>query len=384
MDSKIASIMMQMLAGALGTKEQCCASDFVDVDFGALYSLSKSHDLAHIIGAALPKSGIEIPKEYEEKFQKQQKLATYRCLGMQIEMERIDNALENAKIPYMPLKGTVIRPYYPAPEMRTSSDIDILVHEDNLEKAVCVFRDVLGYQVGLKSTHDISLFSPSGVHVELHFSLSEDDPKLDEVLLTAWDSAVRESDRQYRYRMSNEMFFVYCVSHMAKHFVGGGCGIRPFIDLHIIKTKMAFDEEKANLLLKECSLTVFAKEALNLCNVWFGNADHTQMTREMHSYILNGGVYGKKTSKVAIATVKKGKLKYFLSRVFLSYDILKLYYTRLEKYPVLYPYYTVVRWFRVLFGKNRKSAVAELKQSASSIDKSALEMAELCQKLELI
>ena len=384
MDNRIANMMMYMLAEALGTKEPCCASELGDIDFGALYSLSKSHDLAHIMGAVLAKKGIEIPIEYREKFQKQQKLATYRCLGMQIEMERVDEALEEAKIPYMPLKGTVIRPYYPTPEMRTSSDIDILVHEADLEKAVCVFSDVLGYQVGLKSTHDISLFSPSGVHVELHFSLSEDDPKLDEVLLTAWDSAVKDTDKQYRYRMSNEMFFVYCISHMAKHFVGGGCGIRPFMDLYIIKTKMAFDTEKANQLLKECNLTVFAKEALNLCGVWFENAEHSQITKEMHSYILNGGVYGKKASKVAIATVKKGRVRYALSRVFLSYDILKLYYTRLEKYPILYPYYTVVRWFRVLFGKNRKNAVAELKQTASSVDKNAIQMANLCQKLKLI
>ena len=44
------------------------------------------------------------------------------------------NALEKAQIPFVPLKGSVIRKYYPEAWMRTSSDIDVLVHKEDVEK----------------------------------------------------------------------------------------------------------------------------------------------------------------------------------------------------------------------------------------------------------
>lgn len=49
---------------------------------------------------------------------------------------KICRALDDAGIDYIPLKGSVLCNLYPAPEMRTSSDIDVLVHEEDLERAV--------------------------------------------------------------------------------------------------------------------------------------------------------------------------------------------------------------------------------------------------------
>lgn len=53
---------------------------------------------------------------------------------MNYEYEQVCDALEKAEIPFIPLKGVVIREYYPEPWMRTSCDIDILVREKNLKK----------------------------------------------------------------------------------------------------------------------------------------------------------------------------------------------------------------------------------------------------------
>lgn len=387
MENNVSAMLMKILGCALcGTEcDPVLFSSLSAEMIGKLYTLSKAHDLAHAVYDVLEGQACMEDSEIASKFKKQKAIATYRYAGIQCELESVYALLEKARIPYMPLKGSVIRDYYPNPEMRTSSDIDILIHENDLEHAVALFRDELSYSVGLKSTHDISLFSPGGIHVELHFSLSENDPTLDAVLLTAWDLARVEEGYSYRFRMSNEMFFVYCLSHMAKHFVGGGCGIRPFMDLWIIEHKMGYDSKKAAELLSRCRLTKFAQQAEELTKVWFAGGEHSALTGEMEEYILGGGVFGKTENKIAIASTKQGgRLRYALGRIFLSFDILKLYYPNLEKHPVLYPCYLVKRWFRVLFGKNRKNAIEELKKTATVEGAKKKKLSALCKNLELI
>lgn len=61
------------------------------------------------------------------------------------EYNRICDALESVEISFLPLKGSVLRQYYPEPWMRTSCDIDILVHENDLEKTTEYLVRDLGY-----------------------------------------------------------------------------------------------------------------------------------------------------------------------------------------------------------------------------------------------
>ena len=387
MDNNVSLLLQKILGCALGspTRDDALFSSIDSETLTKLYTLSKSHDLAHVVYDVLQGYSYMQESPIGMKFQKQKAIATYRYAGIQCELESACALLEKEKIAYMPLKGSVIRDYYPNPEMRTSSDIDILIHPEDLERASLAFQKELQYSFAKRSTHDISLFSPGGVHLELHFSLSENDLKLDAVLMGAWQSAVLQEGFSYRFRMSNEMFYTYCVSHMAKHFVGGGCGIRPFMDLWIIEQKMGYDKENAAKLLSLCALTTFAQRAMQLTNVWFANEKPTELLSEMEEYVLGGGVFGSVENGIAIATEKQGsRLRYALGRIFLSIDILKLRYPKLEKYPILYPYYLVVRWFRVLFGKDRKNAFRELGKTASMEETKKQKISLLCKNLELI
>ena len=77
-----------------------------------LYALSKSHDMAHIVAQGLSDLGLLGEDEISQKFQKQQMLAVYRYQKLNYELEQICQTLEAAKIPFIPLKGSVIRRYY--------------------------------------------------------------------------------------------------------------------------------------------------------------------------------------------------------------------------------------------------------------------------------
>ena len=340
-----------------------------------IYKLSKAHDVAHLVGDALNKSGVfeNLPADIDEneraaiakvkeKFDEQIFTAVYRYENINYELEQICKTLEEAKIPFIPLKGSVIRKYYPEPWMRTSCDIDILVKEKDADNAAEYLQTQLQYGVDRKGQHDVSMFTASNVHVELHFKLLDSDFKQVKDLIDVWsgDEISLLSDSEYQ--MSKELFLLYHIYHMAKHFVHGGCGVRPFADLWLYNRVNTGNTNKRNKLLSDGELLKFSEEAENLAAAWFGNKEYNEITQEMEDYILQGGVYGTLKQNLAMSQNKKGgKFKHLMSRIFLSYKDMEVYYPSLKKCPILFPFYQVRRWCRILFCGGRKAAMNEIK-----------------------
>lgn len=261
---------------------------------------------------------------------------------------------EKSKISHIPLKGAAIRPLYPEFWMRTSCDVDILVHEYDLDRAVEALK-ILGYRVeGKKNYHDISLFSKDGVHLELHFNIRETIDEMDEVLEQVWDYAVLDDGYSYRYKETPEFFLFHHIAHMAYHFVGGGCGIRPFIDLYILEQNVSLDYSAYKELIKRAHLEKFSEYAFNLMHYWFGNKDGDDLVYKMEKYILQGGVYGTTKQSVIIKKEKNGgKFNYFMNRIFMPYRSMVVLYPVLKKHRWLLPFMEIHRWFKVLLVKDR-------------------------------
>ena len=340
-----------------------------------VYKLSKAHDVAHLVGDALNKSGVfeNLPADIDEneraaiakvkeKFDEQIFTAVYRYETINYELEQICKTLEKAEIPFIPLKGSVIRKYYPEPWMRTSCDIDILVHENDLETAVSHLVEERGATRKAKGSHDVGLIS-NGVHIELHYTLTGSGVvgDADIPLQQVWNY-VQPIKETSRHSMNDEMFYYYHIAHMAKHFVHGGCGIRPFMDLWLYNRVNTGNTDKRNKLLSDGGLLKFSEEAENLAATWFGNKEYNEITQEMENFILQGGVYGTLEQHLAMSQNKKGgKFKHLLSKVFLSYKDMSIYYPSLKKCPILFPFYQVRRWCRILFCGGRKTAMNEIK-----------------------
>ena len=86
--------------------------------------------------------------------------------------------------------------------------------------------------------------------------------------------------------------------------------------------------------------------------MWFDGCAHTDLTREMESYILGASIYGDVENRVALSQIKQGgRFKYLLGRIFLPYNKLNKIYPRLKKYPILLPFYQIKRWCRFVFRK---------------------------------
>lgn len=144
-----------------------------DNSMAGVVELASKHDIAHLVALGIINN--ELADE-QTKSQLQQIIfrAVYLYEKLIYELKQVCEALEKAQIPFLPLKGTVIRKYYPEAWMRTSCDIDVLVHDKDAEKAKSVLVDEYGYVYHGKGSHDISLFTPTNTHIELHYDLVED------------------------------------------------------------------------------------------------------------------------------------------------------------------------------------------------------------------
>lgn len=325
----------------------------------ALFLLAKRHDLAHVAANGAIRAAL-LPDDarVKEVYQRSCMTALARYEGLANEQAAITALLEEAEITHLPLKGAVLRAIYPTPWMRSSCDIDILVHEEDIERAKSILLEK-GYRPFSSTAHDVSFDSPRGVHIELHFRLLEDGVSdvMQETLNGVWSYTSPKEGRVYEQVLSDDFFYYYHIAHMAKHYLHGGCGIRPFLDLYLL-SHVSFDPEARRALLEKGGLLSFARQAEALSEVWFAGGTHTKTTAEMEKYVIAGGVYGTEENRITVSQTRRGgKLGYALSRIFLPYHALKYHYPSLQKHKWLFPFFQVRRWCKLIFlGGIRRSA----------------------------
>lgn len=379
----VASIMFSLIGNAIaGTPvDETVKGELTAEVYRKIYTLAENHDVAHLVAYALSENGLLGTDEVSNRFNKKMMLALYRDTQKEYSLRQVCDTLKNGGINFMPLKGSVIRDYYPEPWMRTSCDIDVLVHKSDAVSAEKCLRDAGFTRAADRTTYDYNFFSPNKTHIELHYNLEHDNFNVTAAVLDeAWKSAAQTENGSRRYAMRSEYFILYHVAHMAKHLVHGGCGIRPFIDLWLLDNKMPYDKEKLTSLMQETGLADLWHAALSLGKVWMENFPHTQRTELLEEYILSGGVYGTVKNSAKVSAAKgRGKVGTLLNMMFLSRESLSVLYPALKKRPALYPLYQIKRWFLIFNADKRKrvmnatSAHDAISDTAAAATKQMLE-----------
>lgn len=351
-----------------------------------LYSLSNGHDLAHIVGHALNKLGVLGEDEVSQKLKRVSMQAVYRYVQLEHEYDSICKALEEAEIPFLPMKGAILRGYYPEPWMRTSCDIDVLVKAEDVKVAIDCLKSKLQYWFKEQYLCEYSMYSPSGVHVEIHSDaeFTESIRPAGRVMANVWDLVFPAEGAAYKMEMPYSLFYYYHIMHMAKHFSAGGCGIRPLLDIWILTHRNEFCREDCEMLLAKGGLLTFAREAEKLTNAWFSQGEKDALTEQMSGYILGAGVYGNIENCIAIKHSKKGgKFGYILSRLFLPFSRLKLQFPILNRHKWLFPFCQVARWCRLSSWPRVKRTAREFKRNLEVTPDKVSQMASLIKRLGL-
>ena len=284
--------------------------------------------------------------------------AAYKYIMRSEELNRITGALDNVGIPYIPLKGAVLKQLYPEPELRTSSDIDVLVREKDLDNAVKAVETTTDFKFESRNYHDVQMRVP-GTVLEMHFSIKENMANIDKLLSRAWDFA-KPTGSGTRYAFTSEFQIFHVIAHMSYHMVHGGLGIRPFLDLWLLRNKTEFDEEKVRKMCEECGILTFYEKSCRLVNAWMEGRAIPEELASFEEYCLNGGVFGSAESVNASRMRNKQKGEYVLKRLLVSREVLEEEYPVLKEKQYLLPVYQVDRWMRLLDPKKRSNALKEL------------------------
>ncbi len=351
--------IIQMIGNEICSNELNSTPDFsayTDDFYRQLLNTASAHDVAHIVATALIKNGLESSNPLSDEYRSSIYYVMFRSENLNYVFEKACSVLEKYKIPYIPLKGAVIRKLYPQDWLRTGCDIDILVKEKDVEAASKAITDELGYEETCRSDHDISILSTEKIFIELHFSLMADAHNLKhiEMLENPWSYAEPVSADGFCYKFKNEMFYLYYIAHMAKHFFSGSCGLRPFIDLWLINKNLDFDKGQINKLLEKSELVDFERSVRHLSEVWFSGAEHDRITEIMQDFVFMGSSFGSpRTIMISRQSKRGGRFRYVFSRLFIPLEELKEQYPIVEKHPFLMPFFEIVRVFELLLGKKR-------------------------------
>ena len=309
----------------------------------ALFALSAAHGVAHLVGYASKRRGLLPAGKALESFTGEIDRAVFSYVQGERALAALGLILEGADIPYIPLKGAVLRYRYPEPWMRNSCDLDLLVPRERHAEAVALLLRQ-GYRHLIRTGHDDSFLSPDGlVHIELHFDLLLCGEAGDRFLREVWQRATVCEGCRARRQMDAECFYTFHIAHMARHVLSGGCGVRPFADLYILRREAMPDSP----LLSMLGLSRFAGCATALAASYFEGTPIEEELAAFSRFVLAGGVYGTTAQRAGVGRAVRGRLGYLFRRVLPPYRAMCGLYPVLRRFPLLLPLYHVRRWFRL-------------------------------------
>jgi len=349
-----------------------------DVSLEQLYALSKKHKVANIIYPVLRERIKDT--DFEKCFSQAYYKAMYRESIQENEYNAIEGKLLEKNIDFLPLKGIVMKNLYPSSDMRTMIDIDILIKKEDLAK-ISEIMTGLGYGKPEKGVDHFAYYKEPIMNVEMHFTLISEAKRNGRFSYFSdwWSKAVREEAHNCKWRLQKEDFFIYMLAHCAKHFMGGGCGIRSVLDVYLYEKKVDFNKEYVRSKLKECELLDFYDHLMKLAAIWFENDESNSFYETMTEFIVDGGYQGNTKNRALYEVAatkeenfKKRKFKGAVRKLFPPLKIMKYGYDFLNKYPFLLPAAWIMRCFSALFKKQSY----KLLKSSLKVEKEDVKMLE--------
>lgn len=329
-----------------------------DMDLDALYQTAVDHQMIGLVAIMLKRAGRRDTRfdQYLEKILLLDKITD-------TERRKILTALEKAQIWYMPLKGVVIKEYYPEAGMRQMADNDILFDASRAEDVRSIMHSLNYNVVKYDQEHRDDYRKSNACHFELHRMLFSPDSgkELYQYYQGIQDKLLGEG---YEKHLSREDFYIYAIAHEFKHFYWMGTGLRSLLDTYVILKefdgkldwdyihseirKIGLDQlsdfEEKNRAL---AVKVFSDGKLNgiLSDEW-----------EMLSFFADSGMYGTREHKIQYAIKRNGKLRYVLVKLFPPIEEVK------ENYPFFYQHKILLPglFFHRLW-KKRNAALEEIK-----------------------
>ncbi len=367
MDEHLTKVIVSIICTALDAKVN---NQFITADdIACVEVLANKQQITPIFTYGLKK--LNYSDLLTETLKNSEAKAIFDYTQQKVSLDEISEALEMADISYIPLKGSAIRDLYPEPWMRTCADIDVLIKKDDIDNAIRVLESYTSFKFTKRGFHEVH-FVNKYVHLELHYSIETVVAQNGFSFSESWNY-VLTSEASCACSFTPEYNLFYIITHAAKHFLkNGGIGIRPILDIYIIKTHTHFDDNKVKALCKCAGDLGFYEMICKLIDVWFNGDSHDEYSSIFEDIVLDGGVFGSQHSRIVSNKRNDAGKRYIRRRIFKTSRELQRYYPMCKKYHILVPFYQVIRWIHLLKYKRPKAYLAEFKM-ADAVDQSEVD-----------
>lgn len=354
------------------------------LDWDVVFNYAKIHRIVPVLYFSIQKFPEDIKSNISnlEQYALAYKSNLVDDANRENEISIITKLLASNDVDYILLKGSVTKHFYPDTSMRMMSDVDILYRNAD-SKEIKGLLESNGY-TQTKSTPKDAMYLSSNqlVKVEMQQSLL-DDGFTDwlKYLDTIWDRCEKKAGNEYT--MTPEDFYIYHITHMAKHFINGGIGLRHILDTWVIKNHYQdLDPEYTKKFFKELSLDKFENKMTVLCKYWFEDTipSDKKSIELLSEYILENGAFGnisqQSANEAATGSTSSTKEKIFPSKTTMA----NYYGDVINNHPITIPFYWIRLTFERLF-KNHdktKSKIKTISNISETQKEKTKELFEIC------
>ena len=329
------------------------------VDIQELLKLAEKHQMYAVAAYGLKqanKSNESVMQEYYHLI--------YIDKLFDTERDTILDQLEKHHIWYLPLKGVILKKYYPQPFLRQMSDNDILFDSDRANDVHDIMIS-LGYETAIfESGHRDDYHKPP-VHFEMHRVLFADGFPHDSFIDYFKDIRrimIKDQGNQYGYHRSEEDFYIYRIAHEYTHYVWMGTGLRSLLDQYVFLNQFSnkLDWNYIKKEIKKLGISKYEKCSRGLAMKAFSPDNIEQLNakeKKELNYYIESGAYGLTDNYLTGYIRQVGKKRFIMTRFFIPMKKIKEHYPFFYKYKVLIPFLSVYRLI-----KQRKNAINEIKQ----------------------
>ena len=346
-------IVLNLLPSAMFRKPFCADKD---VDWKEVFDECKAQSVISLAFSALQKN--EVPQSIYTHWEAlvNENLAVNSKISYAHTM--LNGLLNQAKIPYVILKGCASAEYYDDPLLRTMGDVDFYVSSLYFEKA-----DNILLKNGFKSNeidHEYEkAYTKDDVIFELHNTVNGvPGGKVGVQIRHDFDDLFEKSELKHfdlaeYYSPSPFHHGLVMLLHVARHMITGGIGLRHFCDWAVFVDKVGKDfvplfEDK----LIQVGLWRFAQIMTQFCTLylglpqqeWAGIAEK-QLLAELKDDVFASGNFGHKDLSRAdeakfITSRKKGGVNNdsnLKQAVLSANEIVRRHWKFADKVPLVYP-----------------------------------------------
>ena len=334
-----------------------------EVEWQKVFEIAQRQTAANLCWFSIEKLNNKPDGELFDAWQEVYAKAASKCLKQMMEIDFLSEEFTKRGYDICFLKGSKIREYYPSPDMRTMTDIDLLVRAQD-RKPIRELMKSIGYEVDLLDDGQVDAFKKEPViYLEIHFDFSAENHAYHELFTIDWNNLV-ETNRPHIYEMTFEDLYFFNTGHYVKNMSKVGMGIRSVVDSYIL-WKSADKKQIENIVAKfrDAKIENFNNNLLKIANIWFeGNEDDGSLDN-VQNYLVETSTYGKTGENEAIMMIEnnqneKSNNSYILRRIFPKSDELLKRFNLNRKYAFLIPFLWFARILLLVFsGKEKKNKV---------------------------